>query len=290
MNPLAALVLSAALLGSSGAAAVSRPPILFAADDLPAVAGEVYRLEANGARVDLSKSAFRDLMPAVAPDGEHVAFVSARSGRNAIYEVGIDGSGLRRLDSPALGSVAQLAWAPNSKAVAVVSGDLTERLSVLGPGRPAKVLARAPLIYNAEWSPDSRLVTATIDRGQGRRQIDAFRPAGGLVWHAPFQAGAGWSSRGVFAPYGHTGVTGYDEAGRVRFHFAARGAAWSPDGRRLASVVRGRLEVRPFDAQLFLRKTIRGLDGRRVTLAWAGPRRVLVNLSPRVPGLDTATG
>src|SRR3954451_1355925 len=103
MNPLAGLVLSTALLGSSGAAAVSPPPILFAADDLPAVAGEGFRLDANGARVDLSKSAFRDFVPAFAPDGEHVAFVSARSGRNAIYEVGIAASGMRRLDSPALG-------------------------------------------------------------------------------------------------------------------------------------------------------------------------------------------
>ena len=60
MNPLAVLVLSAALLGSSGAAAVTPPPILFAADDLPAVAGEVYRLDANGHLVDLSKSPFRD--------------------------------------------------------------------------------------------------------------------------------------------------------------------------------------------------------------------------------------
>src|SRR4051812_50088360 len=114
MNPLAALVLSAALLGSSGAAAVSLPPILFAADDLPAVAGEVFRLDANGARVDLSKSAFRDFMPAVAPDGEHVAFVSARSGRDAIYEGGVDGPGPRRPASPPPGPGGPRPRGPNS--------------------------------------------------------------------------------------------------------------------------------------------------------------------------------
>src|SRR4051794_27657993 len=139
MNPLAALVLSTALLGSSGAAAVSPPPILFAADDLPAVAGEVFRLDANGSRVDLSKSAFRDLMPVVAPDGRRVAFASTRSGGYGIYQVGIDGTGLRRLDSPPLGktidSPAELVWAPNSKALAVVSGDLKERLGGGGPRR-----------------------------------------------------------------------------------------------------------------------------------------------------------
>src|SRR3954452_11523873 len=191
MNPLAALVLSAALLGSSGAAAVSPPPILFAADDLPAVAGEVFRLDANGSRVDLSKSAFRDLMPVVAPDGRRVAFASTRSGGYGIYQVGIDGTGLRRLDSPPLGktidSPAELVWAPNSKALAVVSGDLKERLAVVGPGRKTTVIARAGLIYGTKWSPDSRLVTATVDQSRGRRQIEAFTPAGRAVWHVPFQ-------------------------------------------------------------------------------------------------------
>src|SRR6188472_328425 len=121
MNPLAVLVLSAALLGSTGAAAVVPPPILFAADELPGVAGEIYRLDANGHLVDLSKSPFRDSMPVAAPDGRSVAFVSPRSGRDGIYQVGIDGSGLRRIDSPRLDSPAQLVWAPNSKGLAVVS-------------------------------------------------------------------------------------------------------------------------------------------------------------------------
>ncbi|HEX3686015.1 MAG TPA: hypothetical protein VHU60_00400 [Gaiellaceae bacterium] len=289
MNPLAALVF-AALLASSGAAAVTPPPILFAADDLPAVAGEVYRLDANGHLVDLSKSPFFDWMPVVAPDGRSVAFVSPRSGRNAIYRVGIDGSGLRRIDSPPLANPAQLVWAPSSRALAVVTADATERLAVVGPGRKAKVIARGEVIYNPEWSPDSRLVTVRVGGVRGNRHIDAVTPAGRLLWHVPFQQDAGWSSRGVFAVYGHTGVTGYDEAGRARFHFRGRIAAWSPDGRRLASVVRGRVEVRTFDGRLFLRKTIRGLDGRRVTLAWADSRRVLVNLLPRVAGLDTTTG
>jgi Tol biopolymer transport system component len=228
-------------------------------------------------------------MPVTAPNGKSVAFVSPRSGRDRIYQIGIDGSGLRLIDSPPLDNPAQLVWAPNSKALAVVSGDSTERLAVVGPGRKGKVIARGAVVYNPEWSADSRLVTVTIGGLRGRR-IDVFTPGGRLVWHVPFQAAAGWSSHGVFAAYGHAGVTGYDEAGRARFHFPGRIAAWSPDGRRLASVIRGRLEVRTFDGRLFLRKAIRGLDGRRVTLTWADSRRVLVNLFPRVAGLDTATG
>jgi TolB protein len=170
-----------------------------------------------------------------------------------------------------------------------VDGSLWERLTVVGPGRRAKVIARGEVVYNPEWSPDSRLLTVTVD-GSRSRHIEAFTPAGRRLWSVPFQADAGWSSRVVFAAYGHTGVTAYDEAGRTRFHFRGRTAAWSPDGRRLASVVRGRLEVRTDGGRLFLRKTIRGLAGRRVTLAWTDSRRVLVDLLPRVIGLDTATG
>jgi TolB protein len=289
----ASLLLSTGLAVTSGHAGPATPPIVFAADKLPAVAGEVYRLDASGHRVDLSNSPFRDSMPAASPDGKSVAFLSVRSGGNGIYQVGLDGSGLRRLDSPPLGPTldnsAQLVWALNSKALAIVSGNLTERLTVVGPGRKTKVIAHGGVVYNPEWSPDSRLLTVTVG-GRRSRRIETFTPAGRLVWRVPFQADAGWSSRGVFAAYGHTGVTAYDEAGRARFHFPGRIAAWSPDGRRLASVARGRLEVRTFDGRLFLRKTIRGLAGRRVTLAWADSRRVLADLLPRVIGLDTATG
>ena len=289
MNPLAVLVF-AALAASSGAAAVAPPPILVAADDSPAVAGEVYRLDANGKRFDLSRSPFRDEQPVVSPNGKRVAFSSDRSGAINVYVVGIGGSGLRRVDSPPLDNPAHLTWAPNSKVLAVVSGTVSERLSVVVPGQKAKVLTRAAVVYDPEWSPDGRLITATVGGVGGSRRIDAFTPAGRLAWHVRFQAGAGWSSRGVFAAYGHTGVTGYDEAGRARFHFPGRIAAWSPDGRRLASVVHGRLEIRTADGRLFLSKTIRGLDGRQVTLAWADSKRVLVNLFTRVTGLDTATG
>jgi Tol biopolymer transport system component len=289
MNPLAALVLSAALLGSTGAAAVPPPPILFAADNLPAVRGEIYRLDANGRRIDLSKSAFDDFLPVVAPDGKRVAFVSTRSGSTRIYQVGIDGSGLRILDSPPLVNPYQLVWEPDSRALAVAWGSAIGRVTVVAPGRKASVIGRGQAVYGPEWSADGRLVTVTAGN-LGHRQIEAFTPAGQLVWRVPFDADAGWSSRGVFAAYGHAGITGYDEAGHARFHFAGRIAAWSPAGGRLASVVRGRIEVRTADGRLFLRKTVPGLAGRRVTLLWPDSRRVLVDLLPRVVGLDTATG
>ena len=79
------------------------PPILFAADNAPALGGDLFRLGANGRRVNLTNSPFADEYPLVSPNGKRVAFVSNRSGSPGIYVVGIDdslrtdGSDVRRL-------------------------------------------------------------------------------------------------------------------------------------------------------------------------------------------------
>lgn len=100
---------AAALLAGAIAAGVaaepsvpdaSPPPILFAADNAPALGGDLFRLGANGRRVNLTNSPFADEYPLVSPNGERVAFVSNRSGSPGIYVVGIDGRGLQRLDPP----------------------------------------------------------------------------------------------------------------------------------------------------------------------------------------------
>jgi Tol biopolymer transport system component len=297
MRPVALVILAAAILAAGGAAAVSTPPIVLSADNLPAVTGEIYRLDANGHRVDLSKSPFRDEQPLVAPDGRRVAFVSNRSGHPGVYSVRLDGTGLLRLDSPplqpnAVQSSMQLAWAPNSKLLAVVSGDAKEKLSVVGPGRSTKPIARADLFTTPAWSPDSRVLTLVVGEN-GRRELRAFTPAGRPAWRAPGDdASPGWSSLGLLATIGRSRVTVYDEGGHTRFRFPGRVAAWSPDGRRLASVSGGRLEARTAGGRRFLSISIPGLAGRgrRAGLAWLDSRRVLVNLYPRVPGVDTTTG
>lgn len=100
---LAVLQLGAAATACAGAAATpATPPIVFSADRAPALTGEVYRLDADGTAVDLSRSAFEDTVPVVSPDGQRVAFVSDRSGTGAIYVAGMDGSSPQRLESPAI--------------------------------------------------------------------------------------------------------------------------------------------------------------------------------------------
>ena len=95
---ISAGVLSVFMAVSVGAAAgpshaASSSQIVFAANRSPQVNGEVYRVNSNGARVDLSNSPALDADPSVSPDGKKVAFVSTRGGHVAVYLVGTDGRG-----------------------------------------------------------------------------------------------------------------------------------------------------------------------------------------------------
>src|SRR5690242_14782385 len=186
------------------------PPILFAADNEPALSGDIFRLDANGRRVDLSKSPFADESPLVSPDGRRVAFVSERGGGPGIYEVGIDGAGLRRLDPPPhqIGrsvSSAQLAWSPDSRRLAAVTGDFKPTLRILQPGRAPKVLTRSHFLFDPSWSPDGRFLTIRSQPYTPRVEL-AYTVAGRLAWQIPATGTVSWSRQGLFAMTGKTRV------------------------------------------------------------------------------------
>ena len=291
---LRTLIVTLLAAASGGAASTAPPPILFAADNEPALSGDIFRLDANGRLVNLSKSPFADDSPLVSPDGRRVAFVSERGGGPGIYEVGIDGARLRRLDPPphqigASDLDPQLAWSPHANLLAAVTGSGKTTLRILRPGRAPNVVERNTFVFGPSWSPDGKLLTV-VSGPLLERVVRAYTSAGALAWHVPAPGFSGWSQRGLFTTIGKGRLDVYDERGRLRFDAHARAFAWSPDGARLASVVDGSLEVRAADGHLLLRKAIRRLNGRRVDLAWMDNRRVLVDMYPGIPGVDTATG
>jgi hypothetical protein len=78
----AAIVCATAAVASPAAGPASR--IVFAANRAAIAYGEVYRVNPDGSRVDLSNSPAPDISPAVSPDGKQVAFVSSRGRRLAL--------------------------------------------------------------------------------------------------------------------------------------------------------------------------------------------------------------
>jgi Tol biopolymer transport system component len=70
---------------------------------------DIYLVSPDGKQMrQLTNDAHRDLGPRWTPDGEHVVFYSSRTGRNQIWWIRSDGSGLEQLTADTTGNV----WAP----------------------------------------------------------------------------------------------------------------------------------------------------------------------------------
>lgn len=277
---VAAAALVAGATASGRAASPSR--IVFSADRSPTVTGEIYRLDPDGRRVDLSKSPYQDTSPAVSPDGRRVAFLSDRSGRTSLYEVGIDGTGVVRvgLSLPPLSEddcIPDLAWQPHGDTLAVGACGSTEgSLWIVQPDRkPLEVLTAKGAVQGTLWSPDGRMLVA----GNGAGKVRAISPDGRTLWTRGGDGlWASWSQSGLLAMAADHGAAVYDEAGQLVFHFrlptrSGPRFAWSPDGRDLAvfwSVERNELEVRTAAGKLVFEKAAPQGD-----MTWAGDSTVV---------------
>ena len=274
---------------ASASRAAAPAPIVFAANRAPTVTGEIYRLDPNGRRVDLSRSAAQDTNPAVSSDGRQVAFVSDRGGTAGVYEVGIGGGGLVRIarrvaSTDQNGGLPGLAWQPNGALLALSTGDavsilqrgykpITFHKSRFGVSQPYPGVPQP-------WSPDGQVLLLS----QGSNKLRAVSPQGLTLWTQ--QAGypiGGWSSQGLVAVSAHGGVAVYDEVGHLRFELhlptTPDAVAWSQDGTRLAvewGINHTYLEVSSNTGAHLLEKTELPDPG---DLGWAGDGKVVVGIT-----------
>lgn len=276
---LAAVVVTATMVTASGNATTPQSRIVFSADRAPSVWGEIYRVKPNGRRVDLSRSPAEDTNPAVSPDGRHVAFVSNRFPKGAVYEVRVNGQGLRRI-SPrtrfGFDNSTMLVWQPHGTELAV---NATNGLWILQPGHKA-INATANgdgLALSNPWSPDGRIL---VVQTPGRDTV-ALSPDGHRLWsvHGPAIA---WSQQGLLAVIdGKKAVAVHNESGQLRFTVKTGGqnpsGSWSPDGSRLALIVWPTLREWTSTGQLVLDKR---LHNARSGIAWAGQNQLIVAQEP----------
>src|SRR3954471_11466005 len=155
-----AAIASAIGLGAGLSRASTPPSIVFPADRAPMVSDEIYRLDPNGRRVDLSRSPYRDTNPVVSSDGRRVAFISDRRGTTGLYEVGVNGRGLvvvlRNGRVPKLGAGSPLAWQPHGRRLAV---DFPSTVAIVRPRRKAiYVRGQSFGSWQQPWSPDGRVL------------------------------------------------------------------------------------------------------------------------------------
>lgn len=235
---VAALVLALASSVPAGGA-TPQGHIVFAATNAP-LNDDVMLVRANGSELDLSNSAAFDTAPVLSPNGKLVAFFSMRHGHGAEYVIGIDGKGLRQV-TPALAVPPQVAWAPDSRQLAVLSGGVRlHRASASGGvwirldhgDRPAQLIG---------WSPrGGRVAYSTA--------IDAVRVVdrGGRVLHTFDGELAKWSSAGRLAVERDSGTWQvYDPDGTRLASIPAVAVAWSPAGTLASITSTGVVQVRP---------------------------------------------
>jgi Tol biopolymer transport system component len=268
---------------TAGRAASTPPPIVFAADRAPSLSGEIYRVDPNGHRVDLSRSPYQDTNPVVSSDGKRVAFISDRGGMTGIYEVGVDGRGLVAVARTVRGlepHTPDLAWQPHGRSLAV-RFPATHRVGILRPGRKP-IFVRGGWGYGSwqPWSLDGRVLLVSAGH-----ELRAVTPQGRPLWHVPVAAPSGtWSPQGLFAVSENHGAAVYDEQGRLRFKLrfdpslTNAGPTWSPDGRNLllSSASGFDFQVSTNAGAVLLRKHL-----RYAALGWAGNDRLVIGYAGR---------
>ncbi len=273
-----------ALLLAVAMAAAKPSPIVFDANRLPQYAGEIYRSDPNGTRVDLSRSPGEDFAPAVSPNGKLVAFASNRGGRVAVYVVGVDGRGLRRISpllfrtSTGVDDVSTIAWSPNGRTLAVsVQNDVDASkdwsliyLAGLHGGWHAIPARGQPDWGDPTWAPDGRLAFVTRSGG-----IQVTNAAGKALWSVTGTGGRGpaWSSTGLLAVQALSKtIRVYRPDGQRVASFGGWNFEWAPSGNTLAYEVGKHVALRrASDTAPFLTIPLWGgpqwIDSRRLAIS-----------------------
>lgn len=193
-------------------------------------------------------------LPAVSPDGRHVAFISTRDGQTDLYVIDADGRATTRLTTSAA-EESRPAWSADGREILVsrtADGSSTlsaiawpggaERVVTKVQGRLPQRLGNGRVLYaTADWG-SMQLMSAAADGTGGTRVSDGV----GAIW------GAAVSADGDRIAFGRNAdkalqvftmrATGEDVRPVGPFEGRAQMPAWSRDGRRLAVQVDTRVD------------------------------------------------
>ena len=216
---------------------------------------EVYAMRGDGGHVaDLTRNLAQDGQPAWSPGGKTIAFVSTRDGNAGIYVMNADGSGQRRVTRSQANDTAPV-WSPDGRKIAfmctVASPRLVTEICVVGAdGRGRRQLttpAEGDNLY-PQWSADSQVVLCT--RSFGGYSVWALRADGrGQSLYLARAAEAAYSPDGkhlasLGRPAADAGWALYVGPRRVsHVPGSVDSLRWSVDGRRLAFVAAGDIHV-----------------------------------------------
>jgi TolB protein len=217
----AALLAAAAVLAAIAIVDAPAPgaPIPAAQDRLAftAISGsstDLFVQALGGAPIPLTSDAFRDGEPTFSPDGRRIAFVSDRSGNLDIWVMNADGSEPRQLTTDPANDVGP-AWGPGGQRIAFVSDREGDRANIfvvtLESGAVSQLTMEERGLSFPAWSPDGQWIVYSapgpfdpLDPSLTPLQLEIIPAGGGAPRVLRGGVGKNW------------------------------GAAWSPDGERIA--------------------------------------------------------
>jgi len=127
---------------------------------------ELYLINPDGTgETQLTFHAAHDMMPAWAPDGQQLVFVSERDGQAELYTMRRDGSNLQRLTSNALDDLYP-SWSPDGKTIAwvQVNDDRGDLRLMDADGTNVRTLQQGlRFLARPAWSPDGAQLAFDYD-------------------------------------------------------------------------------------------------------------------------------
>jgi TolB protein len=269
---------------------------------------EVFVANADGSgQRNLTRNAAFDGIPALSPDGQHIAFVSSRdSDEGDVYVMNADGGGVRRLtqDGAHLGPGA---WSPDGRTIVfervvggIGNGRNIEIYAMNADGSGQRRLTHDPAadVWPA-WSPDGRTIAFVsyrdgtpaiyLMKADGTAQRKLTRTAnseapGSVAWSPdgrkiafvrwPFTRGARNRDRNNDIYVVNVDGTGLRNLTRHRGRDGH--PAWSPDGQRIGFVSNrgGNRDLYVMNADgSGLRNLTRGIRQQAFGLAWSPAKK-----------------
>lgn len=144
--------------------------------------GDIYRLNYEGGAAErITEGMGFDSQPVVSPDGEKIAFISDRNGKDNLWISDIDGSNAKQLSDETYARFISPAWTVDSTAIVVTKrSQETELVQFSIAGGSGLTIAQAdeensnPAGVGAAFSPDGKYLYFAEELGAPSSPTDSF--------------------------------------------------------------------------------------------------------------------